>query len=653
MTQHEPINEEAPALPTPPSPATSGKGIVLQKSSRELQRISVENVVYDVTIPDPDNSKVFTTRTLLKDINFTIPPRSLTAIMGATGAGKTTMLNVLANRITPSEGIVKVNGKDYRTIPMQRRLGYVMQDDKLMPTQTVREALTFAADLQLPESTTTEERVQRVDDILEELGLTSIADQMIGSNALGGRGISGGERKRVAIGLVLIPDPDILLLDEPTTGLDSFTAESVIDTLSNLAEAGRTVICTIHQPSSQIFKKFTQLLLLATGRVVYSGAADKSMEYFQHIGYTCPDYTNPTDFYMKLLRTGVGSDESAALRDYATTAGYFADKAADEWEKQDVTPYLPEDNSPPDTPAGKDSKEVEDLQREHDMREYSGYAVGFGRQLMALSSRTFRNVLRNPALSKARVVQSVVLGLLLGLVFFDLDDDTLGVRAKQGAIFFVMVNQSMLPMMGVLHSFPVELGLVLRETQASLYSISAYFLTKTFVELPFMMFFPTLFLSIPYWMIGLRDSAEAFWTLTAIIIWTSLVAQSFGLLISAMAPTLELAILLGPLIFLPFMLLAGFFVQDIPTWLEWLQHCSFIKWSFEGAIINEFEDRVLDVNITTENATYTHGDEVVTQLGLQDGSVARTFLILISYTVILRVLAWLVLVRKGKTAVQQ
>eukprot|EP01064_Diplonema_japonicum_P031173 TRINITY_DN54_c0_g1_i3.p1 TRINITY_DN54_c0_g1~~TRINITY_DN54_c0_g1_i3.p1 ORF type:complete len:654 (+),score=199.08 TRINITY_DN54_c0_g1_i3:64-2025(+) len=653
MTQHEPINEEAPALPTPPSPATSGKGIVLQKSSRELQRISVENVVYDVTIPDPDNSKVFTTRTLLKDINFTIPPRSLTAIMGATGAGKTTMLNVLANRITPSEGIVKVNGKDYRTIPMQRRLGYVMQDDKLMPTQTVREALTFAADLQLPVTTTVEERTKRVDNTIAELGLQMVADSMIGSDVVGGRGISGGERKRVAIGLVLIPDPDILLLDEPTTGLDSYTAESVIDILSDLAEAGRTVICTIHQPSSHIFKKFTQLLLLATGRVVYCGAADKSMEYFKNIGYTCPTYSNPPDFYMKLLRTGVSTDEATTLKEHATAGNAFSEMAASEWAKMDMTPYLPTDDSPPCTPFGTDTKEVEELQMAHDLKEYSGYAVGFGRQLSALSGRTWRNVARNPTHSKARALQSVVLGLLLGSVFFDQNDETLGVRGKQGGLYFMIVNQSMLPMWGVLHTFPVEMGLVLRETQASLYSISAYFLTKTFVELPFLLVFPVLFMTVPYWMIGLRDSAEAFWTLTAIIIWTSLVAQSFGLLISAMAPTLDAAVMFGQLIFVTCLLLAGFFVQDIPTWLEWLQHCSFIKWSFEGAIINEFEDRVLDVNITTENATYTHGDEVVTQLGLQDGSVARTFLILISYTVILRVLAWLVLVRKGKTAVQQ
>eukprot|EP01059_Diplonema_ambulator_P012293 TRINITY_DN2254_c0_g1_i5.p1 TRINITY_DN2254_c0_g1~~TRINITY_DN2254_c0_g1_i5.p1 ORF type:complete len:656 (+),score=251.85 TRINITY_DN2254_c0_g1_i5:500-2467(+) len=653
VPSNEPINDEAPHIPSlSPVGSQSGRGLALAKSMRERQRIIVEKIRYDVTVADPDGSKATVTKTIMRDVDFAIPPRSLTAIMGATGAGKTTMLNMLANRIKPTEGCIRVNGKDYNTIPMQRRLGYVMQDDLLMPTQTVREALTFAAKLQLPVETTDAQRAQRVEDILAELGLQSVADSMIGSTAVGGRGISGGERKRVAIGLVLIPDPDILLLDEPTTGLDSFTAESVIDTLHELAVAGRTVICTIHQPSSQVFKRFTQLLLLALGRVAYCGAADQSVKYFSSIGYECPTYTNPPDFFMKLLRTGSAADGISSLRDTADSGLAFSNEAADKWVACDPTPYLAPDNSPPDTPPGKGSKEVEALQMQHDIEQYSGYAVGFFAQVAALSTRTARNIWRNPMLSRARIVQAIVLGLLIGCVFYDLGDDTLGVRAKQGALFFMIVNQSMLPMMGVLHSFPVEMGLVMRESQASLYSVTAHFVTKTLVELPFLIFFPVLFVSIPYYMVGLRASAASFWTLAALIVMTSLVAQSFGLLISAMAPTLDIAILLGPLIFLPFMLLAGFFVQNIPVWLEWLQHCSFVKWAFEGVIINEFDDRSLDVH-NGSDYIFTQGDQVIDQLGMNSASIWRTFLILAGYMVLLRILAWAVLMHKSKTAVQQ
>ena len=221
-----------------------GSMIALKNKMRRPQRISVSNVTYEVTVintTDDKKSKKFKKK-ILRNVDVNIEPHTLCSIMGSTGAGKTTLLNLLAGRIEPNSGSVKVNGKLYKDLSIQKRLGYVMQDDKLLPTQTVREALNFCAKLTLPETTSEDDREKRVTSIIQELGLQDVENSLIGSTIPGERGISGGERKRVSIGLVLLPDPDILLLDEPTTGLDSFTAESVIDTLSELAACGMLFI---------------------------------------------------------------------------------------------------------------------------------------------------------------------------------------------------------------------------------------------------------------------------------------------------------------------------------------------------------------------------------------------------------------------------
>eukprot|EP01061_Rhynchopus_euleeides_P002796 TRINITY_DN1214_c0_g1_i6.p1 TRINITY_DN1214_c0_g1~~TRINITY_DN1214_c0_g1_i6.p1 ORF type:complete len:688 (+),score=334.14 TRINITY_DN1214_c0_g1_i6:95-2065(+) len=628
MPVFEAADVEAPVTPQ----SRSGQGIALKGVNRRPHAIEVVNLDYEVSVPHPETQEV-TQRKLLNDISITIQPCTLTAIMGSTGAGKTTMLNALAARLQPTGGCIKVNGRDTAAFPIQRRLGYVMQDDKLPAQQTVRETLMFGARLLLPEKTTKQQCEERVQNIIEELGLQLVADQMVGADKVGARGISGGERKRVAIGLVLIPDPDILLLDEPTTGLDSFTAESVTDTLRELAEAGRTIICTVHQPSSQLFKTFTNLLLMSSGRIVYFGKAAESMEYFESQGFPVPQYTNPPDFYMKLLRTGLsGADEKGSLRDLSG-GDALSQKLGDLWVASALNrskPRVVEDDV-------QDSGEPEDQ------------AAGFMRQYSELAGRSLRSTLRDPILFRARVVASAFLGLIVGMVFFDTDDTPSGVHAKQGALFFMNVNQAMMSLNGVLHTFPSEISLVMRESQANMYSVSAYFWAKTAVELPFMALFPSIYVSVLYYMVGFREDPEYLFQTVSIVVLLACVAQSAGMLISAAAPTFEMAMTLGPLVFLPMALMAGFLTQDLPVWLSWLQKVSFIKWAFEGVAYNEFHGRALSCpdNGTAAATCSSSGDMLLENLDIGEARVWRSVLILVGYFVGLRLLTWFVLLRKS------
>ena len=620
---HEPTCEDIEV------PENRGSGIALKSEQRGKQTVTVEQLVYDVQVQDKKGAPE--TRRILDHINLVFPAKSLTAIMGSTGAGKTTLLNAVANRFEPTSGAIKVNGVSTRQAAMQRRLGYVMQHDKLMPTQTVKETMMFAAKLQMPEATSHADCEKRVENIISELGLQKVANSMVGSPAVGGRGLSGGERKRVSIALVLIPDPDILLLDEPTTGLDSFTAEAVTDTLRELAEAGRTVIMTIHQPSSVMFSTFSNLLLLANGRVVYSGDAQASVEYFNELGYPCPQYSNPTDYFMKLLRIGK-VDEKGSLRQIGD-GDKLVSEMADKWAAS-------EHNTVPAYEGTGDPAK--------DEARYGGYAVGLPCQFYELAKRSGRNISRNKMLFHSRLFSSLLLGIIVGAVFFDLSDKPSGVRAKMGAMFFAMVNQSMMSLMGVLHTFPMEMGLVMREANSNLYSVPAYFIAKTLVELPFMMLFPTAFSTPLYFMIGLRGTAAAYFSFVVTVILLTLAAQSVGLFISAAAPSFELAMLLGPLVILPTALLSGFLTTEIPVWLEWLEKMSFIKWSFENLLINEFDNRTLEC-AADQKECWHNGAELLAETRVEeDPSMLRTCLILLAYFIVLRTGTCLVLTYKAK-----
>lgn len=239
--------------------------------------------------------------------------KSFTAIMGPSGAGKSTLMNILAGRLRGNRqnivgGEVFYNGQKVDPVTFASNIAYVMQEDAIKATTTPREAFHFSAALRLGSSVTEEERHKRVEDLIEELRLSKCADTMVGNARLRIPGISGGERKRTAIGVELISNPAIVFLDEPTSGLDSFAAHRVVTVLNRLASKGRTVLCTIHQPSSEVFSVFDDVLLIADGRLVYHDKRTSMNSYFESLGHKCPSSYNPADFVMFLMQEASDSE---------------------------------------------------------------------------------------------------------------------------------------------------------------------------------------------------------------------------------------------------------------------------------------------------------------------------------------------------------
>ena len=240
---------------------------------------------------------------ILSGISGIAQPGQIVAIMGASGAGKSTFIDILArkNKRGITTGTTLVNGEKVLDNEYRNVIGYVDQEDALLPTLTVHETILTSALLRLPADMGRQVKEQRVIEVMQQLGIYHIKDQMIGSEEGNGRGISGGEKRRVGIACELVTSPSILFLDEPTSGLDAFNAFNVVECLVTLAKTyNRTVIFTIHQPRSNIVALFDQLVLLAHGKTVYSGPSATCQAYFDSIGYTCPPGFNIADYLVDL-----------------------------------------------------------------------------------------------------------------------------------------------------------------------------------------------------------------------------------------------------------------------------------------------------------------------------------------------------------------
>ncbi|KAJ1942012.1 hypothetical protein FBU59_003329, partial [Linderina macrospora] len=274
------------------------------KPHRRAPILSWDHLNYEVKTKDG-------TRQLLHDISGQVYAGELVAIMGSSGAGKTTLLNVLSGRVQGGRlyGDIKFNGHKRNPHTYKRMLAFVEQDDLMFATLSVEETLMASARLRLPNSQYTEaDKQRRVTDTLRQLRLSHVKDTKIGG--YGERGVSGGERKRVSIGVEMVTDPKLLVLDEPSSGLDSSSAEMVVALAKEMAQQRQLcTLMTIHQPSAEMVARFDKLILLAQGKLVYMGPAKDALAYFEMLGYPCTN-SNPANFFIDLMTIDFASDEA-------------------------------------------------------------------------------------------------------------------------------------------------------------------------------------------------------------------------------------------------------------------------------------------------------------------------------------------------------
>ncbi|XP_014734487.1 PREDICTED: ATP-binding cassette sub-family G member 2 isoform X2 [Sturnus vulgaris] len=523
---------------------------------------------------------------VLRDVNGIMKP-GLNAILGPTGSGKSSLLDILAARKDPHglSGDILINGAP-QPANFKCTSGYVVQDDVVMGTLTVRENLKFSAALRLPKSVKEKEKNERVNQVIKELGLSKVADSKVGTQFT--RGVSGGERKRTNIGMELITDPAILFLDEPTTGLDASTANAVLLLLKRMSKQGRTIIFSIHQPRYSIFRLFDSLTLLAAGRVLYHGPAQHAIEYFQSIGYQCEPYNNPADFFLDVINgdsTAVAMNKAVENNTESTEEHSEYDKNLAEQlaEKYSNSAYYRETKAHLESISPGNKKKSKGIFRQ------ITYANSFLHQLKWVSRRTFKNLIGNPQASIAQLCVTAFLGLVVGAIYFGLEENSAGLQNRVGAMFFLTTNQCF-SSVSAIELFVVEKKIFIHEYISGYYRTSAYFIAKLMADLIPIRTMPSIiFTCIVYFMLGLKPTVGAFFTMMFTLMMVSYTATSMALAIAAGQSVVAIANLLMTVAFVFMIIFSGLLVNltSVLPWLSWLKYFSIPRYGMTALQINE------------------------------------------------------------------
>ena len=355
-----------------------------------------------------------------------------------------------------------------------------------MPYLTVRETLRYAARLMLSGTLSDKEKNQLVEEVILELGLKECADTLIGDDWR--KGISGGEKRRVSVACQLLSNPSILIMDEPTTCLDSFASYNLIETLVNLCRKGRTIFVSIHQPRSDIFKLFDSVILLSKGKTIYAGTGGLEMiNHFSQLGYPCPENTNPADYFIDI--TSVDNKNDTATENSLNQIQSLADS----WSKKSVTMTSPvaDHLSSSASLAEKEVSEVEcgitKVQPKRKVRS------SFFQQTVILIERAGVNLLRDNLAIWGNLLEVLLVGIVFGFIFYKLPDDQAGVLSKRAALYTVTAIQTYLMLIFIVYRTCADMKVFDRERADRMYGVVPYLLGQFFSQLPFHLVFPTIY----------------------------------------------------------------------------------------------------------------------------------------------------------------
>ncbi|CAI8619148.1 unnamed protein product [Vicia faba] len=485
-------------------------------------------------------------RHVLKNVSFQAKPWEILAIVGPSGAGKSSLLEILA----------------------------------------VEETMIFSARLRL--KLPQQQLCSRVKSLIKELGLDHVAGTRIGDDRV--RGISGGERRRVSIGVEIVHDPKVLILDEPTSGLDSTSALQIIDMLKVMAETrGRTIILSIHQPGFRIVKLFNSLLLLANGSVLHHGSADLLSLNLRLMGLELPLHVNVVEFAIDSIDTIQQQQQcQVETETQRLLQGTMQQKKGEQ--------------QPGESKIGKftlqqlfqQSKVIDE-----DIINNKGTGVDFSydfansrlRETMILTHRFSKNIFRTRELFACRTIQMLISGLVLGSIFCNLKDDLRGTEEKVGLFAFILTFL-LSSSIEALPIFLQEREILMKETSCGSYRVSSYAIANGLVYLPFLLILAILFTVPLYWLVGLNTNFTAFLHFL-LLIWLILyTANSVVVCFSALVPNFIVGNSVINGVIGSFFLFSGYFISnhEIPNYWIFMHYISLFKYPFEGFLINEFSN---------------------------------------------------------------
>ncbi|XP_012271229.1 ATP-binding cassette sub-family G member 4 isoform X2 [Orussus abietinus] len=634
------------------------------------------------------------TKTILKSVSGRLRSGELTAIMGPSGAGKSTLLNILTGyKTTGVEGSITMNGHERNLSAFRKLSCYIMQDNQLHGNLTVEEAMKVASSLKLSSNISKAEKEELIQEILETLGLADHRKTMTAN-------LSGGQKKRLSIALELVNNPPIMFFDEPTSGLDSSSCFQCISLLKTLARGGRTIICTIHQPSARLFEMFDALYTLAEGQCVYQGCTAQLVTFLRSLGLNCPSYHNPASFVIEVacgeygdnirnlvnaidngkrdIRTGYNFLElkNESLNNGGNVKDVEDVKSANGKDKNDASnieeKFLDDKGSKtnggilPRYAMNDISKENEvAINVELEKKEYVNtalldetltvtpdrYPTSEFTQFWVVLKRTLLFSRRDWTLMYLRLFAHILVGFLIGALYYDIGNDGAKVLSNLGFLFFNMLFLMYTSMTITILSFPLEMPVLLKENFNRWYSLKSYYMAITVSDIPFQAIFCMIYVVIVYFLTSQPTEMSRFTMFTSACLLISFVAQSVGLVVGA-AMNVQNGVFLAPVMSVPFLLFSGFFVSfdAIPVYLRWITYLSYIRYGFEGTALSIYSFARTKLKCFQVYCHFKNPKTTLEELDMLDADFTLDILALLLIFVLLRIAAYMFLRWKLKTA---
>uniref|UniRef100_A0A0D9WQN0 ABC transporter domain-containing protein n=1 Tax=Leersia perrieri TaxID=77586 RepID=A0A0D9WQN0_9ORYZ len=548
---------------------------------------------------------------ILRDVSLTARPGEILAVVGPSGAGKSTLLDILAARTAPTHGRLLLNSSPLRASSFRRMSAHVPQSDVALSLLTVAETLAFAASL-LRESPD-----EAVADLLAELRLGHVAHTRVSATRL-----SGGERRRVSIGLALLRSPAVLLLDEPTSGLDSSSAHVVVGCLRAVAASrGTTVVMSIHQPSSRILSAVDSLLLLSRGAVLHHGSVDSLDAALLSHGLAVPAQLNPLEFALEVL---------------------------------DQLPHP--SPTPPTKTTSKDLTTIitSSISSSSSSSSTSPYSSRI-HEVAVLYKRAWKVVYRSKQLLLTNFLESILVGTLLGTIYINAGYGEAGAHKRLGFFAFTLTFL-LTSTTETLPTFVSERPIVLAETSSGLYRLSSHATASTLVFLPYLLAVAILYSSTVYFLVGLCASPAAFASFVLVVWSVVLTANSFVLFVSSFAPDYIAGMSLVSVSLAGFFLFSGYFLSrgSMPAYWVFMHYVSPYKYALDALLANEYTCAASrcfgGAGAGVDGECSETGRDVLAEKGLTPQERWTGVQVLFGFFLLYRVLYWIVLSRRAARA---
>ncbi|KAL6559285.1 ABC transporter G member 11 [Orobanche gracilis] len=535
------------------------------------------------------------TQNVLEKLSGYAEPGSFTALMGPSGSGKSTLLDALSGRLAANaflSGAILLNGRKAKL--SFGTAAYVTQDDNLIGTLTVRETISYSARLRLPDRMPWSDKRALVESTIIEMGLQDCADTVIGNWHL--RGVSGGERRRVSIAVEILMRPRLLFLDEPTSGLDSASAFFVTQTLRGLSRDGRTVIASIHQPSSEVFELFDRLYLLSGGKTVYFGQASEAYEFFAQAGFPCPALRNPSDHFLRCINSDFDKVK-ATLKGSMKIRFEASDDPLERVTTTEVIRTLV-DSYRTSQYFYSAIQRIEEISKvKGTVLDSGGSQASFFMQAVTLTARSFLNMSRDFGYYWLRLVIYIVVTICIGTIYLNVGTSYNSILARGACASFVFGFVTFMSI-GGFPSFVEDMKVFQRERLNGHYGVTAFVISNTLSATPFLILITFISGTVCYFMVRLHPGLSHYLFFVLCLYASVTVVESLMMAIASVVPNFLMGIIIGAGIQGIFMLVSGYFrlPNDIPKpfWRYPMSYISFHFWALQGQYQNDLKGLIFD-----------------------------------------------------------